>query len=148
MSDDAPEQQPPSVSSKRLEVVEEKVLKTLFDVRVLVVLACTAVAGLFGGGWAAFAQVRLTAAEVAAEKAQVIADKQVASDVRLLTLEARASADAAAWQYELSKVRADVAEVRDDQRAQRTETRGMREDLRLLADGRPLPKLAKDGGGP
>ncbi len=125
----------PAVGSThdRLEVVEvvlpeldKRTRKTLGDVRIIIALALTTVAALFGGGWKAFAQVRETAAEVAQVEAGKASEANRVTAARVDQLE-----------HTLKELRAEVQDNTD-------ETKGLRKDLRKLFPA--LPPMATDGG--
>ena len=103
--------------------LEERTSKTLADVRWLLVLVGGTLVTVFGGGWAAFAQVRHEAQEVAQTAAK--------------TETAGIRTEQEAQKHSLAELREEVADTR-------AEVRELRKDLRRVFPS--LPAIARDGG--
>jgi len=98
MSDETPIIEPP---------LETMARKTLTDVRALLGLGVALLVSIFGGGWAAFAQVRSEAKDAAAETT-------------------------AGLQTEQKALKANVDDLRSEVADLKGEVRGLRRDLRIL----------------
>lgn len=90
-------------------LLEERTRKTLSDVRLLLVVGFGSIITVFGGGWAAFAQVRTEAQETA----QTAAKSETAGIRTEQEAQKRALAELGA---EVSDTRAEVRELRKDLR--------------------------------
>lgn len=98
--------------------LDERTRKTLADVRWLLVLGVGSIVAVFGGGWAAFAQVKGEAREAAKTETAGIRTEQEAQ------------------KHSLVELREEVADTR-------AEVRELRKDLRRLF---PTLPAMKDGG--
>lgn len=111
--------------------LEQRVRLTLTDVRILITLVIAGLVAVFGGGWAAFAQVRVEAREAAQEVVASIPARQ-----------ARVEAD-------LAEVRKDVAEVKRDQNNTQRVVLETSVNVKLIAEKlkvEPVSFTPKDGG--
>jgi len=98
-------------------LLEERTRKTLSDVRILLGVAAFFIVTMFGGGWAAMAQVRDEAKDAAKTETAGITTEQAA-------------------------LKANVRDLREEVADVKAEVRELRKDLRLL-----FPKLpATDAG--
>ena len=115
-----------SDESQLEQVLDTRTRKTLSDVRIILGALAGVAIGLFGGGWAAFAQVREVARDEARNVTAGIGEEQKA------------------LQHSVAELRGDVADAREENRDTKAEVRGLRTDLRAI-----FPKLpAMDGGAP
>lgn len=108
-------------TGSKLEAVKADTSRTLSSVHGLLALGCAAVVGLFGGGWAAFAQVR----QVAHEEGKTAALAVVAG-----------------LPEKVDALTASVTGLREDAAEAKGELRGVREDFRIA-----FPRLPKLDGG-
>ncbi len=112
------------------EVQLVKSLKTVItDIRILLGLGVAIVVGLFGGGWAAYAQVR----EVAKDEATITARVETAG----------LREEQAAVKASLAIVRDEGRDTREEVRETRTEVRGLRDDLRVIWPRLPATDAGK-----
>lgn len=107
--------------------LDKRTRAMLSDVRIVMAFAAASVVAVFGGGWAAYAQVRDVAHEVGADAARTATAGVQALDTRVSAVEVR------------------VKEQGEDVRDLKDEVRGLRKDLRRLFPA--LPALPADGGG-
>lgn len=71
-------------------IIEERTRKTLADVRWLLVLGAGSIVAVFGGGWAAFAQVRTEATETAKAEVRPALEEQKRQAAELAAVKAKA----------------------------------------------------------